>query len=221
MTDTTVLLAPLQKLSALLAEAEALIEAKSNAVSAFDSALGTLVQNLLRGSGRLSKSAFIAQMKDLISDTATQAAEDAYEEQGGDAKDLDEEDLEFINEFVGGQQVYVDGFADWLKDKDSDLDQAVGRVGQWVTSMQNFAQQMAARAMGNPVLEFFGDDGANSCQECQELQGQKHKLKWWQGDNPSGLDYTKRNGNEAFGCKRFEHCLHSFVNPKTKEIVIA
>lgn len=222
MTITnTDLLAHVQKLSALLDQAAALIEADSSSVSAYESGLEELVQSLLRGSGRLSKASFRAQMKQLITDSANAVAKEAFESEGNKAEDIDDEDLDFINEFVGGQRGYVDGFADWLKDKESDLDDAVGRIGSWVASMQNFYQQMKAHAMGNPRLEFFGDDGADSCPECQSFQGVIHTLKWWQGDNPEGADYTKRNGNEYFGCKRFENCRHGFRKPKTGEVVIA
>ena len=210
-----------EKIETLLNLLDKVAESDSSAVSDYESELQSLVQSVLRGSGRTSKADFRREMKQAISDAANAVAVEAFESEGNEAEDLDTEDLAFIKEFTGGQRAYVDGFADWLKDKESDLDQAVGRVDSWVTSMQNFYDQMRARAMGNPRLEFFGDDGADSCTECQEFQGAVHTLKWWQGDNPEGLDYTKRNGNPAFGCGRWETCKHGFKKVKGGEVVIA
>lgn len=192
----------------------------SRAVKSADSyadELSGLVESLILG--RINKGEFRSSLKGLIKDEAWSVAEDAF---GDDVDEIQSDDLEFINEFISSQRGFVNDFSDWLKAKDTDLDQAEERVALWVGSFENFEEQIKARASGNPRLEFYGDDGEDGCDECVELNGQVHTLSYWQGDNPEGVDYTARNGNSAFTCGRWHgKCKHGFRNVKTGEVVIS
>lgn len=187
-------------------------------VESYADELATLVQNFLRGGSRLSKGDFRREMKALIKEEAYQIAEDAF----GDLDGLSNKDQQIVKEFISEQQSHVNDFSDWLRSKESDLDDAPSRIGSWVASMDNFQERMEARAIGNPRLEFYGDDGEDGCDECAEMNGQVHTLEWWQGDNPDGVDYTARQGNTAFTCGRWSgRCNHGFRNVKTVEVVIS
>lgn len=184
--------------------------------SSYGDELSGLVESLILG--RISKGEFRSSLKALIRDEARSVAEDAF----GDADEISPDDLQFVNEFINGQRGFVNEFSDWLKDKESDLDQAAGRVALWVGSLENFEEQMAARASGNPRLRFVKGDSKEACDTCTELDGQVHTLKYWQGDNPEGVDYTARNGNEIFDCGRWKDaCKCYFENVKTGEVVIS
>lgn len=183
--------------------------------SAFEDDLGELVQEILRGSGRLSKAEFRSQMKSMLKNYSESIAAQGWEEGGGDVEDIGPEELEIIQTFYTEQQSHVNDFSDWLKDKESDLDDAKGRIVSWVSSLVNLGQQMMARAMGDPPLLYDGDDGGESCDECQEYKGQVHRLSWWEA---RGL--TKRNGNPEFSCGRWDACHHSFFHAKTGDLVI-
>jgi len=75
--------------------------------------------------------------------------------------------------------------------------------------------QAKARGMGDPPLRYDGDDGEESCEECQEYKGQTHRRTWW---DKRGL--LARNGNPNFGCRRFDNCHHSYFHARTGEKVI-
>ena len=193
-------------------KAEATID---DVASGFENDLGDLIQSLLRGGHRLSKSDFRRDVKKLIKDWAKQIFNVGWEEGGGDIADIESDDLALLEEFTQEQQGHVNDFSDWLTDKESDLDDVPDRVSLWAESMTNLGQQARARAMGDPSLRFDGDDGEESCEECQEYKGQTHRLSWWEK-----RDLTKRNGNENYGCKRFDNCHHSFFHARTGEKVI-
>jgi len=177
--------------------------------------IGNLVQELLRGSGRMSKAQFRRDMKGIIKSYAREGFQTAWEEDGGDVSEAEASDTELIAEWQTEQQGYVDSFADWLKDKTSDLDFVDSRIESWAASFRNFVERIKLRAEGNPMLKYDGDDGRESCDECQEYKGQSHRLSWWE---KRGL--TKRNGNDNYGCGRWEPCQHHFYNSKG-DVVIA
>ena len=181
----------------------------------FGDNLGDLIQELLRGGHRLSKANFRRDMKKLVKDWSKQVFEVGWEEGGGDIADVESDDLALLEGFVSEQQGFVGAFSDWLTDKESDLDAVPDRVATWAASMENLGQRAKARAMGDPQLRYDGDDGEESCEECQEYKGQTHRLSWWE---KRGL--LARNGNPNFGCKRFDNCHHSFFHARTGEKVI-
>ena len=224
MTISADLLDAAAKLDALLERAERLdsrmailneAASVSDVASGYESDLGDLVQSLLRGGHRLSKGAFRRDMRKAVKDWAKQMFNVAWEEGGGDIDETEADDLALLEDFTSEQQGYVSDFADWLTAKESDLDAVPDRLSLWAASLENFGGQIKARAMGDPSLTFDGDDGEESCDECQEWKGQTHRLSFWE---KRGL--TKRNGNENFGCKRFDNCHHSFFHTKTGEMVI-
>jgi len=191
----------------------------------FGNDLGDLIQELLRGGHRLSKADFRRDMKKLVKDYARQVFEVGWEEGGGDVAEVESDDLALLEGFVNEQQNYVNDFSDWLTDKESDLDIVPDRVALWVASMMNLGQQAKARAMGNPRLTLRRRPGAPipkaPCDTCAELENTTHTLAWWRGKNPDGADYTKRNGNEAYICGRWdEACYHSLFHARTGEKVI-
>jgi len=65
-------------------------------------------------------------------------------------------------------------------------------------------------ARGNQMMEFSGDDGDESCDTCQRLKGQRHRLKDWKrkGVRP-GVD------TEAFDCGGWK-CNHMLVETSGK-----
>lgn len=220
--------AALLKLDGLLEKAVRLIEAATvdDMARGFEDDLGDLIQSLLRGGKRLSKADFRRDMKKMIKDWAKQMFGVAWEAGGGDVDKAEAEDLALLEDFTSEQQGFVSDFADWLTDKDSDLDAVPDRVALWGASLENFGSRVKARAMGNPRLTLKLRPGAKRskepCDTCSELEGETHTLAWWQGGNPDGEDYTKRNGNDAYICGHWDDaCNHSFYHAKTGDLVIA
>ena len=157
----------------------------------------------------------LANYDSRLTEMADLAFREAWLEGGGDPADVDAADLEIVADWVEGQTAHVNDFSNWLEETRRTGAEIDDRVRDWVSSLRNLGEQVKARAMGDPPLKLDGDDGAESCDECQEYKGQVHRLSWWER---RGL--TARNGNENYGCKRFDNCQHSFYHAKTGELVI-
>lgn len=151
--------------------------------------------------------------KALIKSSAKSAFEEGWIEGGGKLDDTEADDIATIGDFVSDQSAYVNDFGAWLVTTDDKgkrnwemkLRQLAERIAAWVLALQNFAERTAARAKGDPYLTYAGDDGEESCEECQEYKGQRHRLSWWEK-----RDLLKRNGNDNFGCGRWAPCQHHF-----------
>ena len=92
------------------------------------------------------------------------------------------------------------------------------RVKAWGLALRNLGDLGRLSGLGNVPLLFDGDDGEESCVECQRYKGQVHRRSWWEA---RGL--ITRNGNPNFSCGRWEPCHHSFyavVNGKRGDLVV-
>lgn len=194
----------------------------AGAVDAYRGDLGGLVSDFLRqwrypkGGRTQSKATFRRAFKAAVKTGGQAAFAEGWQDGGGDLTDTEPADIALLNDWVEEQQGFVSAFSDWLVNKDSDLDAVPGRLDAWALSAQNLGELAKARAMGDPPLRYDGDDGEESCEECQEYKGQVHRLSWWE---KRGL--TKRNGNENYSCGRWEPCHHGFYHAKTGKLVIS
>jgi len=193
------------------------VKSLDGAIADYRDAIGELIQNLLRGGASHfgNKADFRREFKAEIKSSAKDVFEEAWTEGGGDVAETEADDIELMQEFVSEQQSHVDDFSDWLVSKDTDLDEAQGRLNLWEQSMTNFGERVKLRAQGDPMVTLDGDDGKESCDECQEYKGQWHRLSWWER-----RDLTTRNGNANYGCGRWENCQHGFYN-KAGDLMIA
>jgi hypothetical protein len=99
--------------------------------------------------------------------------------------------------------------------RDPDLRPAVlARIPLWVDSMRNFGEAGKLYALGNIMLTFDGDDGAESCDDCQRYKKQRHSRNWW-----ADRGLLERNGNPNYECRRYSACHHSFFDDSGKMIV--
>lgn len=192
-----------------------------SAVSSYRADIGELVSDFLRAwrsprsGGRISKAAFRRDYKQAISDGAQALFAEGWRAGGGDVEDTEPADIDVLNTWADEQQAFVNAFSDWLVNPESNLDDVPGRLDAWAFAGRNLAEIAQARAMGDPPLTYEGENGVESCDECQEYKGQTHRLSWWE---KRGL--TKRNGNDNFTCGRWEPCQHHFYHAKTGALVI-
>ena len=174
---------------------------------------------------QLGKVDFRRAHKELIRQLAARAFGEGWQEGGGDLSDIGSKELDSIQDWIDGQVEHVNDFAAWLVSTDADgkinteakrreLDD---RIDLWVASLRGLGQLGEAKAQGDPIIYLDGDDGVESCEECQEFKGREnaHRLSWWE---KRGL--LTRNGNANYGCGRWENCHHSFYN-RVGELVIA
>ena len=161
------------------------------------------------------------QHKALIKNVARDVYRDGYREGGLGPKDLepDERDNyeEAIDDWIASQSEYVNQFAKDAaaakKDKEARAG-VLGRVDQWASSLRNFGEAGRLAALGNIPLTYDGEDGDESCEECQQYKGQRHRRNWW-----AQRDLLRRNGNENFTCGRWDNCHHYFKDDNGKLVV--
>lgn len=209
-------LAQAQRLADLLEQAEALthpvLKTLADALANYDSRLTEMAEDFTDGA--FTKPTYRRGHKALLQEMAKFAFRESWLEGGGDPDDVEAADLEVMQDWLDGQTAHVNAFSNWLAEERRTGDAIDDRVRDWVSSLRNLGEQVKARAMGDPRLKFDGNDGEESCDECQEYKLQTHRLSWWEA---RGL--TARNGNENYGCKRFDNCHHSFFDGKGNLVI--
>lgn len=159
--------------------------------------------------------------KALLKDMSAKAYEEGWREGGIDQAELEPEDRsaydEAIDEFYASQREYVDSFAkDAARGRLNEAERPaiLARVPLWVDSLINFGEAGKVAALGNVALTFDGDDGEESCIDCQRLKGKRHRRNWWA---ERGL--LERNGNSNYECGRYSACHHSFYDDRGKVVI--
>lgn len=129
-----------------------------------------------------------------------QAAEAAF---GGEEPEGD--DLRFLNTEVADELDFIEALWGDLKmqRKAGDTRLPAGRIEQYANSLDALFNELKARASRNLMLEMVGDDGAESCKDCQRYKGQRHRAKWW---IEKGL-IPGVPGNSNYECRGFQ-CQH-------------
>jgi hypothetical protein len=98
---------------------------------------------------------------------------------------------------------------DWLaeqREAETITEDAIhARVEMWLSSLDGIYAEGKLRGRDNVMLTFDGDDGEESCQDCQKYKGQRHSAKWW-----VKRDLVRRNGNDHYDCGRWAPCQHHF-----------
>ena len=182
-------------------------------LSGYTDDLGTLIESLLRGGHRLSKSDFRRDMKGQIRDYAREGFRIAWEEGGGDVAEAKPDELSKIQDWTKEQQSHVNDFADWLTNKDSDLDAVPDRVALWAAAYESYLNDIKTAAMGDQVGEWkYGD--TEHCDTCLELNGQRHRVSWFKDQN-----YYPQKPGADMDCGGYR-CQCEVVNPKTGERIL-
>lgn len=130
----------------------------------------------------------------------------AYEDglkAGGVEDPVTEDDLSEIAGILAEQVSYVTNLTTAVfEDGISDEEIASKPELWWNMSLMPFYQAGLVSADKNGVYEFAGDDGEESCVDCQRLKGQVHRLRDW-----ARKDYIPPTSNTECGGWRCEHKL--------------
>lgn len=128
-----------------------------------------------------------------------------YVEAGGEETEADDE--KWLTAEQGRQLDFLaDTFVALKEQRDAETATESGlraRVGDWARMLDGVFSEGKLRGADNVMLTFDGDDGEESCAECQKYKGQRHSAKWW-----VKRDLVRRNGNDNFGCGRWDNCHH-------------
>jgi hypothetical protein len=130
-----------------------------------------------------------------------------YKDAGGEETDPDDED--WLTGEQARQLAFMNDALSALKQQAADEtvteDGIKTRVENWLSTLDGIYASGKLRGKDNVMLTFDGDDGKESCKECQRYKGQRHSAKWW-----IKRDLVRRNGNDNYGCGRWANCQHDF-----------
>lgn len=185
-------------------------------VKRYDDQLQRLVRDTFRtGDAVDMRRAHRAMMKDMGRSVYTEGMRE------GGINEPDDEDIatldDALDEWTSGQFEHVNQFAKDAAAAKKDTTKREGvlaRVELWVAALRNFGEAGKLYALGNIPLTFGGDDGEESCDDCQRYKGQRHRRDWWA---KRGL--LERDGNPNYECGRWPACHHSFKDDSGKVIV--
>jgi hypothetical protein len=155
------------------------------------------------------------RMSIVVSEAYIETADAAYQDGGGELP-LDPDTAAWAREQLAAQLAYVDElFAD-LKElrKAGDFDAgaiAIARADGYAASLDSFYGEAKMRGSENITLEFGGDDGKESCPDCQRMKGKRHKISYILAH-----DLIPKPGNNTYRCNGY-NCDHYWFNPKNGE----
>lgn len=134
--------------------------------------------------------------------------------QAGAELPLSDDVSAWLAERIGQERGHIISMFDRLKAEWQGLDvaaEAVARADGYSRTLDSLYGEAKMRAAKNATLEFVGDDGAESCPECQSMKGKRHTIKYIIEHN-----LIPRPGNDVYSCNGY-HCEHFWQNPKTGE----
>lgn len=173
-------------------------------VRGYDDALTRFAFDVL--GGRMGPVDFRRAHKELLRAVALEAYSEGLRE-GGVDEPPDDDDRATVRGWLDEQVGHVNDFAAWLasepRNSEAKRRELADRVALWVEALEQLGNLGRASAKDNLMVEFVGDDGDESCDECREYKGQRHRVKWWvsRGLVPGKI------GNENFSCGGYR-CKH-------------
>lgn len=151
-----------------------------------------------------------------------QAFGDAFDlgwTEGGGELPIDDEAISWLEARLNAEAGFIDMLFQEAKElrKDKDFDffsWVVARADGYTNTLKEIYNAAKLRAMDDRMVTFDGDDGKESCPDCQRLKGQRHKISW----------FVKRNFVPPFGtgleCHRGGHCQHGLMDDKGKWVTV-
>ena len=133
----------------------------------------------------------------------------------GGGEETEDEDEAWLTVRINQELEFVAGIFETLKEWRASEDFTEGdvqaRVDGYVATLEGVYTEGKLRGSKNRTLEFDGDDGDESCPDCQRLKGKRHTIKWILANNA-----IPRPGNDYFECQGYR-CQHFWVDPNTGE----
>jgi hypothetical protein len=153
--------------------------------------------------GDVARRRFGIIMRDLLRRHGMQAYKDGLEDGGVETDALEGDDQSVFNGWLATQSGYVTDFANTLFSDESEID-AESRATLWgrksLMSAFELGRESADR---NGMYTFTGEDGEESCNTCQRLSGQSHRLWEWNEKNlnPRGGTFDSECG--GYRCQHY------------------
>jgi HK97 family phage portal protein len=168
--------------------------------AAFDAVLAEL------RSGELDRRRAGTILRQMVGSTyGPRAYRDGLIDGGIEDGEFDEDDKLQIAELKAKASSYISELTDTLINGDGISDaQADLKASTWYNrTIHPFYDAGLLSANANAMMEFAGDDGAESCNTCQTLKGQRHRLKDWARKQLRPKTDGDRYDCGAFNCHHF------------------
>lgn len=136
---------------------------------------------------------------------------------GGGAPPPDSEAMSWLQARLSAEYGYIDMLFEEARElrREADFDWFAwvsARADGYVRTLKEIYNAAFARSSKDIMVTFDGDDGAESCDDCQHYKGQRHKLSW----------FVRRNAIPPFGrgleCHKGGRCQHYLVDDKGNQV---
>jgi hypothetical protein len=158
---------------------------------------------------------FRNSVRSAVTDAFTLAFYAGYADAGGSGE-LPDEAVDWLNGRIEQEIGFADGLfeelkslrADESKTQDEKLSWAEARANGYTGTLNSIYSYGQTYGGENIMATFDGDDGNESCPDCQRMKGQRHSLKWWREH-----DLIPRPGNPNYECGNWPgHCHHGLYD---------
>jgi len=131
-----------------------------------------------------------------------------FADSGGGVPDTDS--IAWLDARISQEYGFIDMLFQQIKDlkKEEDFDAFAwisARADGYTNTLREIYNSAFARGSKDVMVTFTGDDGAESCDDCQKYKGQRHRLSW----------FANRNAIPPFGtglqCHPGGRCHHYLV----------
>jgi hypothetical protein len=138
---------------------------------------------------------------------------------GGQELPIDEDALSWINARIEQEFGYIAMLFEQAKQlrKDKEFDYfawITERADGYVRTLREIFNTGKLMAMKDQMVTFDGDDGAESCPDCQKLKGKRKKISWFVNH-----DYVPPFG-VGLECHPGRRCQHGLFNDKGEQITV-
>lgn len=149
-----------------------------------------------------------------VNDAFTLAFYAGYADAGGEAP-IPDDAQEWLNGRIETEIGFADGLFQELKtlransemSQDSKLAWCQARADGYTASLSSVYGYGQTYGDENQMVSFDGEDGEESCPDCQKMKGKRHSLKWWKEN-----DLIPRPGNPNYECGNYQHCHHGLYD---------
>jgi hypothetical protein len=141
------------------------------------------------------------------------AAELGYVDAGGEVP-LDANTQAWIDGMILSEKENINSlFGNLQKNWESKdaINEAFARAEGYAWTLDSIYGTGKMYGSKNITLEFGGDDGNESCPDCQQMKGKRHKISWILENN-----MRPAPGNSNYECNGY-NCNHFWFDPKTGE----
>ncbi|MBA2702706.1 MAG: hypothetical protein H0U60_02525 [Blastocatellia bacterium] len=155
--------------------------------------------------------------KRMVVEKLWEAGQRGFRDGAEDASaELSSEDSRYLVQRQNDELDFIDNLWDDLAErrKQDPVTFPQDRIDQYTNSLDDVYNALKLRGAANITLEFFGNDGIQSCSTCARLQGKRHPAKWWIEN-----DMIPGAANPNYKCGGFR-CQHALRTPSGKRFTL-